>query len=82
MDYPVINLAATGERINKKRKELGISVRVLQEYFGMNNCSSIYRWFRGESLPTLENMYALSVLFEVSMNELVVHEQGENKKIC
>lgn len=74
MDYPVINLTATGERINRKRKELGISVKTLQEYFGMNNRSSIYRWFRGESLPTLENMYALSILFDVSMDELVVHE--------
>lgn len=74
MDYPVIDLTATGERINSKRKELGISVKALQEYFGMNNRSSIYRWFRGESLPTLENMYALSILFDVSMDELVVHE--------
>ena len=72
MDYPVIDLEATGERINRKRKECGISVKTMQEYFGMRNRNSIYKWFRGESLPTLENLYALSVLLDVKMDELIV----------
>lgn len=74
MNYPTIDMVATGENINKIRKARGISVMDLQEYFGMNNRNSIYKWFRGESLPTLENLYALSVYLEVSMDELVIHE--------
>lgn len=74
MDYPTIDMVATGENINKIRKARGISVADLQAYFGMNNRNSIYKWFRGESLPTLENLYALSVYLEVSMDELVIHD--------
>lgn len=75
MNYPSIDMAATGENINKLRKSKGISVTDLQEYFGMNNRNSIYKWFRGESLPSLENLCALSVYLEVPMDELVIYEK-------
>ena len=36
----------------------------------------VYRWFRGDSLPTLENIYALSVLLGVAIDELLVREES------
>ena len=71
VDYPVIDLRRTGERINELRRERGITVEELRVYFGMNNPNSIYRWFRGEVLPTLENMYALSVILDVSIDDII-----------
>lgn len=72
MEYPTIDLLATGKRINMLRKERKISVGKMKEYLGFNNATSIYRWLRGESLPTLENMYAISLLFETCINEIIV----------
>ena len=74
MDYPVIDLPATGRRINQIRKEKGMTVQMLQEYFGMKNPQSIYRWFRGETLPSLENAFALSALLGTSLDELLVRQ--------
>ena len=71
VEYPVIDLRSTGARINELRRERGITVDELRIYLGMNNPNSIYKWFRGEVLPTLENMYALSVILEVPIDEII-----------
>ena len=71
VEYPVIDLHSTGARINELRRERGITVDELRVYLGMNNPNSIYKWFRGEVLPTLENMYALSVILEVPIDEII-----------
>ena len=71
VEYPVIDLRSTGARINELRRERGITVDELRIYLGMNNPNSIYKWFRGEVLPTLENMYALSVILEVPMDDII-----------
>ncbi|MDE6567073.1 MAG: helix-turn-helix domain-containing protein [Lachnospiraceae bacterium] len=72
MEYPLIDITATGSNLARLRAESGITVRALSDYLGMNNTNSIYRWFRGESLPSLDNLYAISVLLGVSMNEIIV----------
>ena len=71
VEYPVIDLRSTGVRINELRRERGITVDELRVYLGMNNPNSIYKWFRGEVLPTLENMYALSVILEVPIDDII-----------
>jgi len=72
MEYPVIDVKATGANILKLKNEFGITVKELSKYLGMQNTNSVYRWFRGEALPTLDNLYAISVLFGVSMNQIIV----------
>ena len=71
VEYPVIDLRSTGARINELRRERGLTVDELRIYLGMNNPNSIYKWFRGEVLPTLENMYALSVILEVPIDDII-----------
>ena len=71
VEYPVIDLHSTGARINELRRERGITVDELRVYLGMNNPNSIYKWFRGEVLPTLENMFALSVILEVPIDDII-----------
>lgn len=73
IDYPVIDPVATGERINTFRKNRGFSVASLREYFGLSTTNAIYKWLKGETLPTVDNFLALSVLLEVPMNDLIVY---------
>ena len=70
--FPVIDLAATGENISRLRRAKGLTVRQVQSYFGFEEPQAIYKWQRGESLPTVDNLYALSHLLEVPMNEILV----------
>lgn len=70
--YPVIDLIATGNNIRRLRMERGLTVRELQSYFGFEEPRAIYKWQKGESLPTVDNLYALGTLFEVPMDQILV----------
>ena len=70
--YPVIDLIATGNNIRRLRMERGLTVRELQSYFGFEEPRAIYKWQKGESLPTVDNLYALGVLFEVPIDQILV----------
>lgn len=70
--FPVIDLTATGENITRLRREKGLTVREVQSYFGFEEPQAIYKWQRGQSLPSVDNLYALSNLLEVPMNEILV----------
>lgn len=70
--FPTIDLAATGANITRLRKDRGLSVRDLQSYFGFEEPVAIYKWQKGTTLPTVDNLYALSALLDVPMNEILV----------
>ena len=73
--FPTIDLKATGENIIRLRKANGFTVRELQHYFGFEEPQAIYKWQQGKSLPSVDNLFALSRLFGVSMNEILVQSQ-------
>ncbi len=70
--YPTIDLEATGRQILRLRKARGLSVRDLQTYFGFDAPQAIYKWQKGLTLPSVDNLYALSILLEVPMNTILV----------
>lgn len=70
--YPVIDPIATGENIVRLRKERGMSVKQMQGFFGFEEPQAIYQWQWGKSLPSVDNLYALSTLFEVPMDSIIV----------
>ena len=69
---PVINLTATGQNIINLRKKAGLSVAALQQIFGFSTPQAIYKWQRGTALPTVDNLVVLSVLFNTSINNILV----------
>jgi transcriptional regulator with XRE-family HTH domain len=70
--FPVIDPVATGRKILHLRTRRGLSVRDLQAWFGFEEPQAIYKWQSGKSLPSVDNLYALSALLEVPMDEILV----------
>ena len=70
--FPVIDMVETGKNIMRLREERGMTVRDLQAYFGFEEPQAIYKWQRGKSLPTVDNLYALGALLDVPMEEILV----------
>ena len=70
--YPVIDMIATGRNITVLRKARGLSVSDLQEYFGFEAPQAIYKWQKGQSLPSTDNLYALAFLFGVSIEDILI----------
>ncbi len=69
---PIIDMTATGINIKRIRESKGYTVRDIQEAFGFATANTVYKWQRGESLPTIDNLLALSEMFEVKMEEIIV----------
>ncbi len=70
--FPAIDPVATGENITRLRNARGLTVRDLQAYFGFGDPRAIYKWQRGQTLPSVDNLFALSALLQVPMNEILV----------
>ena len=70
--FPVIDMIETGKNIVRLREERGMTVRDLQAYFGFEEPQAIYKWQRGKSLPTFDNLYNLGDLLGVPMEEFLV----------
>lgn len=70
--FPVIDPAATGANIVRLRRARGLSVRDLQAYFGFEEPQAIYKWQKGKSLPTVDNLYALAALLQVTVDDILV----------
>ena len=75
--YPVIDPVATGANIIRLRQERGLSVRDLQAFFGFEEPQAIYKWQRGKSLPSVDNLYALGSLLDVPMDEILVSARAQ-----
>ena len=73
--FPVIDMVATGENIARLRKARGLTVRDLQDWFGFEEPQAIYKWQRGQSLPSVDNLYALGALLDVTMDEILVQSR-------
>lgn len=72
MNYPVIDVEATGENITRLRLQRGLSVRDLQIALGFATPQAIYKWQKGQSLPTIDNLVILSEILHVSIDGILV----------
>ena len=70
---PVIDMAATGKNITRLRENAGMTVRELQAVFGFATPQAIYKWQRGDAMPTLDNIVVLAAVFGVTVDEILVY---------
>lgn len=70
--YISLDTIQTGERIHHIMNEKGYSVRQVQELLSLSCPHTIYRWLRGSRLPSVDNLYRLSRLFDMHMEDLLV----------
>ena len=68
---PVINIKMTGSNISRLRKENKIKIKTMQDVLGFGTPQAIYKWMRGDSLPTLDNLVILADMFHVSISDIV-----------
>ena len=76
---PAINKRETGWNIRILMDKYNLTVKDVQEYLGLGSQQSIYHWLNGISMPTIDNLYALSSLFGVSMDDIVRGNKSDIK---
>ena len=72
MDYPVIDPVGTGSNIRNLIRNSGNSIADVGRMLGIADMSTMYKWLRGDSLPGIDNLLALSMLLGVSINDILV----------
>ena len=66
-----IDKAKTGQQIRLLMDKRGVTVRDVKNALSLACVQSVYHWLDGQSMPTLDNLYALSDLLKVPMDMLV-----------
>ena len=80
--FPTLDLKATGANITQLRKQKGYSVKDLQLFFGFEQPQAIYKWQWGQSLPSVDNLFALSILLETPIDQILVSSQQAADFLC
>jgi len=78
---PTIDMVKTGENIDRLRKKSGLSVKQLQDLFGFSTPQAIYKWQHGTALPSVDNLVALSSIFQVSVEDILVLEKETEDEV-
>lgn len=68
----LIDVTRTGQRMRGICQAKGYTVREIRQELCIGSSQSIYVWFWGRGLPTLDNLYLLSRFLDVPMERLVV----------
>ena len=69
--FPTIDKEQTGNRIRMYMNMRGLTVKDVRDHLQLGTVQSIYHWMAGISLPSIDNLYALSVLFDVPVDWLL-----------
>lgn len=69
--FPLINKRETGINLRRIMDIREITPKDVQEYLGLSCVQSVYRWLDGINMPTIDNLYALSELFQVPIDAIV-----------
>ena len=74
---PVLDLEATGTKIKTIMKLRGVTPRQLQLIMDFPYVQTIYNWFAGKNMPTLDNLVVLAQILDVTMDEIIVTKMIE-----
>ncbi|WP_028508806.1 helix-turn-helix transcriptional regulator [Ruminococcus sp. NK3A76] len=69
---PVIDTQATGINIKNMIKARGFKIADVQRRCGFNTPQAIFKWMRGDAVPTIDNMVIIAEMFGVTIDEIIV----------
>lgn len=64
----------------KLRKQNHLRVEDVARFMGFETEQAVYKWQRGDSLPTIDNLYALSMLFDTPVDDIL--RGSREKDMC
>ncbi len=67
-----IDMIKTGRNIARLRKINDLTIKDIQDAMGFNTPQAIYKWMRGEAVPSVDNLVVLSELFDTAIDEILI----------
>ena len=75
--FSSLDMIMTGQILKNNIKKCGYTVREIQKLLNLSCPQPIYRWMRGRTMPSLDNLYMLSSILGVHMEDLLLPKQDE-----
>lgn len=72
LTMPIVDMKETGNRIKSMIRQKGMKISDIQAIFGFNTPQAIYKWMRGDAMPTIDNIVMLADIFGVEISDIVV----------
>ena len=69
---PTIDAIATGANIRALIKAKGLKVADTQNICGFNTPQAIFKWMRGDTMPSIDNMVILAHLLDVTIDKIII----------
>ena len=69
---PTIDMIATGANIRALIKDKGLKVTDVQTAFGFNTPQAIFKWMRGDAMPSIDNMVILAHILDVPIDKIII----------
>lgn len=67
----MIDMVATGVNIRHRMKEKKITVKKLEDIMGFNTPQAIYKWLKGKSLPSIDNLVILAEVLDCAIDDIL-----------
>lgn len=69
---PIIDMKATGANIKAIIKAKGFKIADIQNKCGFNNPQAIFKWMRGDAMPTIDNFIIIADMFGMTIDQIIV----------
>lgn len=75
--YTSMDMILTGQLIKRLVSEAGYSVSEVQNRLGLSCPQPIYRWYKGKTLPSVDNLFMLSSMLGLHMEDFLIQKDEE-----
>ena len=70
--YPRIDKKETGKRIRYFMDVQGLDPKMVQDKLSLCCVQTVYKWLRGDCIPSVDMLYSLCTLLHVNVDSLLV----------
>lgn len=73
---PRVNMKKTGTNIKAMMQKNKIKATDIQDKCGFGTPQAVFKWMRGDCLPTIDNMVIIADMFGVTINDIIVIDRA------
>lgn len=70
--YTSLDMIQTGKKIHDIFLKNGCTVKDIQCFLNLACPQSVYRWIKGQTLPSIDNLYRMTKIFQIHMEDMLV----------
>lgn len=80
--YENIDMERSGKKMKQLITQAGYDVKALQKYLRLSCPQPVYRWFKGQVLPTVDHLFMMSKLLGIHMEDFLVEKEAHQSAEC